>query len=68
MKNRANPMAERQILPFAEWSASHQQAWENARRPSIRLKKGGAGSHLAPESLDDYPRLELKWRQTRMAV
>ena len=54
MKNRTNPTAERQILPFAEWPVGHQQAWENARRPSIRLKKGGAGSHLAAESLDDY--------------
>lgn len=54
MKNRTSPRTERQILPFAEWPAGHQQAWENACRPSIRLKKGGAGSHLAPVSLDDY--------------
>ena len=56
MKNHTNPAAERQMLPFAKWPVGHQQAWENARRPSIRLKKGGAGSHLAAESLDDYAR------------
>lgn len=56
MKNRTNPTAERQMLPFAEWPIGHQRAWESVRRPSIRLKKGGAGSHLSAESLDDYAR------------
>jgi integrase len=46
--------SERQTLLIGEWPVGDQQAWENACRPSIRLKKGGTGSHLAPESLDDY--------------
>jgi hypothetical protein len=51
-----NPRAERQTLRIGEWPEPHRQAWEEAWRPSVRLKKGGSGSHLAPESLDDYAR------------
>jgi site-specific recombinase XerD len=49
-----NPKAERQTLRIGEWPETHRQAWEEACRPSVRLKKGGSGSHLAQESLDDY--------------
>jgi site-specific recombinase XerD len=47
---------ERQTLHVHEWAGADQLAWRNARRPSQRLKKGGAGSHLGPISLDDYAR------------
>ncbi len=46
--------SERQILPVREWPEALQRAWEDVCRPSIRLKKGGSGSHLDPESLLDY--------------
>jgi site-specific recombinase XerD len=49
-----NLKAERQTLRIGEWPETHRQAWEEACRPSVRLKKGGSGSHLAQESLDDY--------------
>jgi integrase len=45
---------ERQILPVREWPEALRRAWEGVCRPSIRLKKGGSGSHLDPESLRDY--------------
>ena len=51
-----NPLAGRQTLRIGEWPEPHRQAWEGACRPSVRLKKGGSGSHLARESLDDYAR------------
>lgn len=45
---------ERQILPVREWPEALRRAWEEVCRPSVRLKKGGSGSHLDPESLHDY--------------
>jgi integrase len=50
MKNRSG---ERQALRIAEWPEADRLAWQDACRPSIRLKKGGSGGHLAPVSLDD---------------
>jgi site-specific recombinase XerD len=51
-----NPKAERLTLRISEWPETHGQAWQEACRPSVRLKKGGSGSHLAQESLSDYAR------------
>ena len=51
-----NPRAGLQTLRIGEWPKPQRQAWEVACRPSVRLKKGGSGCHLAPESLDDYAR------------
>ncbi len=48
-----NPKAERQTLRVGEWPEADRQAWEEACRPSVRLKKGGSASHLAPVSQDD---------------
>ena len=45
---------ERQILPVREWPEALRRAWEDVCRPSVRLKKGGSGSHLHRESLHDY--------------
>ena len=47
---------ERQIIPVREWPETYRRAWEDVCRPSVRLKKGGSGSHLNPESLHDYAR------------
>jgi hypothetical protein len=53
MRNRSG---ERQTLRIDEWPEADRRAWQDACRPSIRLKKGGSGSHLAPVSLDDIAR------------
>jgi integrase len=47
---------ERQTLRINEWPEADRQAWKEACRPSIRLKKGGSGSHLAPVSQEDIAR------------
>jgi integrase len=49
-----NRQAEQQIVPVAEWPEADRLAWKDACQPSIRLKKGGSGSHLGSESLSDY--------------
>jgi integrase len=43
-------------LPVSEWPDSDRRAWEEACRPGSRLKPGGAASHLAPVSRDDFAR------------
>jgi integrase len=35
-------------LPEALWPPADRTAWQEARRPSIRLQRGGAASHLRP--------------------
>ncbi len=54
MKN--SPKGERQTLRIDEWPEADRQVWEDACRPSVRLNKGGSGSHLAPVSQDDIAR------------
>jgi site-specific recombinase XerD len=53
MRNHTSPKAERQTLRVGEWPEADRKAWEEACRPSVRLKKGGSASHLAPVSQDD---------------
>jgi integrase len=43
-------------LPIAQWPASDCLGWTEACRPAQRLKRGGAGSHLAPVSQADIAR------------
>jgi integrase len=43
-------------LPVSEWPDGDRGAWEEACRPGSRLKPGGAASHLAPVSRDDFAR------------
>jgi hypothetical protein len=43
-------------LPVSEWPEADRRAWEAACRPGSRLKPGGAASHLAPVSRDDFAR------------
>ena len=50
------PKKERQTLYVHEWPDADQSAWRDACRPSHRLKKGGAGSHLRPVTLEDHAR------------
>ena len=35
-------------LPEEQWPAADRAAWQEARRPSVRLQRGGAASHLGP--------------------
>lgn len=56
MKDRARPEGQRQTLRVDEWPEADQQAWKAACRPSVRLKKGGSGSHLALVSQEDIAR------------
>ena len=44
---------ERRTLHVDEWPEADRLAWHDACRPTHRLKKGGAASHLAPVSRDD---------------
>jgi integrase len=43
-------------LPVGEWPEADRRAWEAACRPGSRLKPGGAASHLAEVSRDDFAR------------
>ena len=35
-------------LPEGLWPAAERAAWQEARRPSVRLQRGGTASHLRP--------------------
>lgn len=43
-------------LPIEFWPESDRQAWISASRPSQRLNRGGAGSHMKPITLNDLGR------------
>lgn len=45
---------ERRTLYVNEWPKADRLAWQDACRPTYRLKKGGSASHLAPPSLESY--------------
>src|SRR5437868_7044771 len=51
-KSRANV----RFLPLRLWPAADKNAWEAACRPSERLKRGGAASHLKPVTQYDLAR------------
>jgi len=65
MKDHASCKGERQTLQIDEWPEADQQAWQAACRPSVRLKKGGSGSHLAPVSQEDIARRYGRYRPAR---
>jgi integrase len=52
------PSAEAKIrsLPIELWPEADRKAWIAACKPSQRLKRGGAGSHLKPVTLNDLSR------------
>ena len=52
--HRGKLKKDRQTLYVHEWPRAEQSAWQDACRPSHRLKKGGSGSHLRVVSLEDY--------------
>ncbi len=43
-------------LPLEQWPAADRAAWEAACAPGVRLRRGGAASHLAPITRDDLAR------------
>jgi len=43
-------------LPIEFWPEADRKAWVAACRPSQRLKRGGAGSHMKPITLNDLAR------------
>jgi integrase len=49
-RDRARPRS----LPIQEWPDADRRAWEDACRPGVRLKPGGAASHLGQISRDDF--------------
>jgi integrase len=56
-KTRRNgPMrnAQHRSLRISEWPRADQEAWANACRPGLRLRIGGAASHLAEVSRATY--------------
>ena len=44
----------RESLPLERWPLADRLAWEAACRPSVRLQRGGAASHLKAVSRQDY--------------
>jgi integrase len=44
--NRAGPRV--RSLPLDYWPSADRAAWEEACRPSVRFKRGGAASHFRP--------------------
>jgi site-specific recombinase XerD len=54
MKEKKNtPKPEVHSLPEELWPTKERAAWQEARRPSVRLQRGGAASHLRPVVQDD---------------
>jgi site-specific recombinase XerD len=53
---KASIKANIRSLPITLWPDEDRKAWILARRPSQRLKRGGAGSHMKPITLDDLER------------
>ncbi|MGO9134385.1 MAG: hypothetical protein ACLP8A_10110, partial [Methylovirgula sp.] len=43
-------------VPIASWTVADRAAWARAIAPCARLRKGGAGAHLAPVTQDDLAR------------
>jgi len=47
-RKTAGPEAAVRSLPTALWPAADRAAWQEACRPGMRLKRGGAASHMKP--------------------
>jgi hypothetical protein len=47
-EKRTIPGSSVRSLPKGLWPATDRVAWEEARRPNVRLQRGGAASHLRP--------------------
>jgi len=53
---KASIKANIRSLPIELWPESDRNAWISASRPSQRLKRGGAGSHMKQITLSDQER------------
>ena len=51
---KAGPLV--RSLPITLWPIADRRAWEEACRPSLRLKRGGAASHLRAVTQNDLAR------------
>ena len=49
-----SPSTRPRSLPVSEWPDSDRQAWEEACRPGVRLRRGGTASRFAKASRDDF--------------
>jgi integrase/recombinase XerD len=47
-EKRTTPGSGVRSLPEVRWPAANRAAWQEARRPTVRLQRGGAASHLRP--------------------
>jgi hypothetical protein len=47
-EKRTTPGSGVHSLPEGRWPAADRAAWQEARRPTVRLQRGGAASHLRP--------------------
>lgn len=45
-----------QGLPVEDWPAADRRAWQDACRPSLRLRRGGSACHIKPVSRAAYVR------------
>ena len=43
-------------LVVSEWPAADREAWEEACRPGLRLRRGGTASRYAEVSREDFAR------------
>lgn len=55
-KPRRDITAPVRSVSIAEWTIADRAAWERAITPRARLRKGGAGAHLASITQDDLAR------------
>ena len=56
MNRSVKPAKERRTLYVAEWPEADRLVWQDACRPSHRLKRGGSASHLGAVSKEDIAR------------
>jgi site-specific recombinase XerD len=47
-EEKKTPVPRVHSLPEEQWPAADRAAWQEARRPSLRLQRGGTASHLRP--------------------
>jgi integrase len=55
-EKRTTPGSGVSSLPEVRWPAADRAAWQDARRPTVRLQRGGAASHLRPVVQHDLRR------------
>ena len=55
-------------LPLEEWPRADREAWEQACRPSVRLIKGGAASHLKAITRADLARRVLGHKNIQTTI